>query len=516
VLVGVVRGAQAPLLEKTIKEKLDHEHKVLNGEAERIPVVDEGLNDVVIIPEDDDNEQDEQEEVTIEPVKKQISVLVIKPDAVQAGKADEIIEKLTENGYTILRNEERQLTKEEAAEFYKQHETSEHFGELIEFMSSGPCMTLVLSKGDTGEGVIEELREYMGPPDVEQAKEKSPECLRAQYGTDKKQNALHASDSQETAARELAFFFPNYNIPWVPGTEPPIQRTVALIRPSALQEHKDAILAKIIEAGFQIAYSKELTLTKEQAAEFYKDQEDEDFYDSLCTHMSSGPVLALCLAKENAISSWREIIGPKKIEEAKEQNPECLRAQFTVDDVEFNSLHGSLDDSEAERDVKFFFPKENTVGIIKPNAISEKESIIKKIEESGFKVSLAKEQQLTKEMVSQIYYDRQNSDNFDELTDFMSSGPSLFMVLTREDALLGWRALIGPTDPEEAKQDNPDSLRALFGEDKLKNALHGSSDIEQAKKAISVVLGDEVEYNEDGTIKINELSPQEEENTNNQ
>jgi thiol-disulfide isomerase/thioredoxin len=130
VLVGVVRGAQAPLLEKTIKEKLDHEHKVLNGEAERIPVVDEGLNDVVIIPEDDDNEQDEQEEVTIEPVKKQISVLVIKPDAVQAGKADEIIEKLTENGYTILRNEERQLTKEEAAEFYKQHETSVSFASI--------------------------------------------------------------------------------------------------------------------------------------------------------------------------------------------------------------------------------------------------------------------------------------------------------------------------------------------------------------------------------------------------
>ena len=62
--------------------------------------------------------------------------------------------------------------------------------------------------------------------------------LRAQYGTDIKQNAIHASDSTETSARELAFFFPNYNIPWVPGTEPPIQRTLALIRPSAFQDHK--------------------------------------------------------------------------------------------------------------------------------------------------------------------------------------------------------------------------------------------------------------------------------------
>ena len=50
-------------------------------------------------------------------------------------------------------------------------------------------------------------------------------------------NALHASDSQETAARELAFFHPRFSVPWVPGREAPIQRTVALIRPSALAEH---------------------------------------------------------------------------------------------------------------------------------------------------------------------------------------------------------------------------------------------------------------------------------------
>ena len=59
--------------------------------------------------------------------------------------------------------------------------------------------------------------------------------LRALYGTDNKENALHASDSHETAARELAFFFPKFD---VPGAGPTIQRTLALIRPLALQEHK--------------------------------------------------------------------------------------------------------------------------------------------------------------------------------------------------------------------------------------------------------------------------------------
>lgn len=61
--------------------------------------------------------------------------------------------------------------------------------------------------------------------------------LRATFGTDAKMNAVHASDSKETAARELAFFLPRFKVPWVPGTEPPIEKTLALIRPEALAMH---------------------------------------------------------------------------------------------------------------------------------------------------------------------------------------------------------------------------------------------------------------------------------------
>ena len=62
--------------------------------------------------------------------------------------------------------------------------------------------------------------------------------IRATYGTDTKMNAVHASDSHEVAARELAFFMPKLKIPYVPGTEPPIERTLALIRPEALAKHR--------------------------------------------------------------------------------------------------------------------------------------------------------------------------------------------------------------------------------------------------------------------------------------
>ena len=84
----------------------------------------------------------------------------------------------------------------------------------------------------------------------------------------------------------------------------------------------EAILAKIEEAGFQVAMSKELTLTPEQAAEFYKELEGKDFYESLCAHMSSGPVMVLCLARENAVQVWRDMLGPPQVEDAKDEAPE--------------------------------------------------------------------------------------------------------------------------------------------------------------------------------------------------
>lgn len=69
--------------------------------------------------------------------------------------------------------------------------------------------------------------------------------LRAVYGTDTRMNAVHASDSKETASRELAFFLPKLKIPYVPGTEPPIERTLALIRPHALAEHRGIYIINI-------------------------------------------------------------------------------------------------------------------------------------------------------------------------------------------------------------------------------------------------------------------------------
>ena len=123
-------------------------------------------------------------------------------------------------------------------------------------------------------------------------------------------NAIHASDGSEMAARELAFFFPKFDVPWYP--EPPIQRTLALIRPQALKEHRgsynitwivhyeqrfdvsvDEIFAKIEEAGFEVAMSKELELSKEDAGLFYQEHQGKEYFESLCSHMARYEYLIL-------------------------------------------------------------------------------------------------------------------------------------------------------------------------------------------------------------------------------
>ncbi|CAH1788236.1 unnamed protein product [Owenia fusiformis] len=502
VLVAVRRGANSPCILKSIAEQLKKEHAVLDGDAEREEIRDPGLADIE--PEKGaDDEDDTEKEAEEEAIKKEVTVAILKPDIVkEEGKVEEILQKMEEAGIEVLEKTEKQLTEEEAREFYAHQKEEEWFEELITHMTSGPSFVLVLTKGDTGENVIQGWRDMIGPTMVEDAKENAPESLRAQYGSEKYFNALHGSDSKETSARELAFFFPDFNVPVVPGSgpKPKIQRTLALIRPDALTESKDAILEKIRAAGFEVALQKEVQLTKEQAEEFYKEHEGQDYFEELTTRMSSGPLLALGLAREDGIERWRDMLGPKEVDKAKEEAPESLRAQFAVEDVPINPLHGSDSPSTAEKEIDYFFPMQQTLAVVKPDAYDNRDEIMDKIKEAGFHIAARKETELTKEMAEAFYKDQNDKEFFSDLTEHMTSGPTLFMVLSRNDAVDGWRSVIGPTDPEQAKEAAPETLRAKYGKDVKANALHGSSSVNHAHEGIKEIFGD-LEFNKDGTLK---------------
>jgi nucleoside-diphosphate kinase len=127
---------------------------------------------------------------------------IIKPDAVAAKNSGKIIDLIEKNGFTILRLEKTQISKDKAREFYAVHKDKPFFNELVDFISSGPVVIMALEK----EQGIKAWRDLMGATDPKKADEGT---VRKLFGTSIGNNATHGSDAPETAATELALFFPD-------------------------------------------------------------------------------------------------------------------------------------------------------------------------------------------------------------------------------------------------------------------------------------------------------------------
>jgi nucleoside-diphosphate kinase len=128
------------------------------------------------------------------------TLAIIKPDAVESGKAGKVLAHLEENGFRVRALRMVRLTQAQAGEFYAVHRERPFYGELVEFMTSGPAIPLVLQADDA----VAKLREVIGATDPAEAAEGT---IRKLYAESKGRNAIHASDSDENAAREVAFFF---------------------------------------------------------------------------------------------------------------------------------------------------------------------------------------------------------------------------------------------------------------------------------------------------------------------
>ena len=126
---------------------------------------------------------------------------MIKPDAVAAKNSGKIIDMIEKNGFTILGMEKIQLNKEKASEFYAVHKERPFFGELVEFVTSGPVIVLALEK----ENGVLAWRDLMGATDPLKANEGT---IRKIFGKNIGNNATHGSDAPETAHVELGLFFP--------------------------------------------------------------------------------------------------------------------------------------------------------------------------------------------------------------------------------------------------------------------------------------------------------------------
>ena len=130
---------------------------------------------------------------------------IIKPDAVKAGHAGAILSRLEKAGFRVVALRLRSLSRAEAEGFYHVHMARPFFASLCGFMSSGPCITMVLER----DSAIARLREIMGATDPAKA---AAGTIRKDFAASIEANAIHGSDAPETAAFEIGYFFPGIEL----------------------------------------------------------------------------------------------------------------------------------------------------------------------------------------------------------------------------------------------------------------------------------------------------------------
>lgn len=128
--------------------------------------------------------------------------------------------------------------------------------------------------------------------------------------------------------------------------------TLAIIKPDAVQRQLVGVIISEIEMNrFAIGAIRTLRLTVDQAAAFYREHLRKPFYASLVAYMSSGPLFALVLERDNAVDEWRRLMGPTDPRKAEALT---LRGRFAID-IQSNSVHGAESPATAAREIDFFF-----------------------------------------------------------------------------------------------------------------------------------------------------------------
>ncbi|KAL3047861.1 nucleoside diphosphate kinase 7 [Trematomus bernacchii] len=264
------------------------------------------------------------------------------------------------------------------------------------------------------------------------------------------------------------------------------ERTLALIKPDVVTKLGD-VLESIYSSNLIVTKAKMTSLTWRQAADFYVEHQSKPFFNNLVQFVSSGPVVAMELMGDEAMSIWRRLLGPGDSAVARKEAPESVRAKLGTDGVK-NVGHGSDSIAAAARELEFFFP--STIGhgpsntaiftdctccIIKPHAISAglTGKILNSISAAGFQISA----------LQMFNLDRANAEEFYEVykgvvTEYASmvtelcSGPCMVLEIHGENTPKTFRDFCGPADPEISRHLRPNTLRALHGKDKVKNVVH--------------------------------------------
>ncbi|XP_060522393.1 nucleoside diphosphate kinase 7 [Cylas formicarius] len=268
------------------------------------------------------------------------------------------------------------------------------------------------------------------------------------------------------------------------------EHTVAVVKPNLVAKLGE-IVAEIEKRGFQICNARMCRLTRKEVLDLYEPMKGDGTLAPVLEHLVSDPIVALELVGESAVDKWLEALGPADPSEARKLAPGSLRAVYGGDGEITNGLDGSRDAANAIREAAFFFPKDKprpgsgadvsgqntTCCVVKPHAVLEGKLgyIISAISEVRFRIAALEMFRLS----------AANADDFLEVykgvvTDYHAlvlsfvDGPCVALEIAGDgdDVHGDFRRFCGPSDSDIARQIRPCTLRARFGRDKYKNAVH--------------------------------------------
>lgn len=264
------------------------------------------------------------------------------------------------------------------------------------------------------------------------------------------------------------------------------EKTLALIKPDAVSKAGE-IIEMINKSGFTITKLRMMTLSRKEAADFHVDHHSRPFYNELIQFITSGPVIAMEILRDDAICEWKRLLGPANSGMARAEAPGSVRALFGTDGIR-NAAHGSDTFETAAREMELFFPSSGGCGpantakftnctccIIKPHAISEGMlgKILIAIRDACFEISAMQMFNMDRANVEEFYevYKGVVSEYNDMVTE-LYSGPCVAIEIQQSNPTKTFREFCGPSDPEIARHLRPETLRAIFGKTKVQNAVH--------------------------------------------
>jgi adenylate kinase family enzyme/nucleoside diphosphate kinase len=303
------------------------------------------------------------------------------------------------------------------------------------------------------------------------------------------QGSLYCSPGSWDAARDLEYFFPHLSAL-------PVERTLALIKPDGLARGQmdgmtleEATEAQVAEAGLVIVGKKRIKLDAGMAKELCKSLEGQpDHQGAIGVLLKDPGCLAMCLEGAGAVGKWNLLCGPNNCGVARERAPNSLRAKWGTDSTS-NAVHASASLEVAETELQTIFPEgtlqlQRTLCIVKPDAMPSLLMIRQAIEEKGFTILAEKQTVLEESRAREFYRDLEDKPFFNALVKHACSGPCCILVLCRLEAVAVWQQLIGPEVVKDARRTRPNSLRARFGRDGQRNAVHGSDSAKSAAREV--------------------------------